>query len=511
MTDSNSIQHKRINRVVVLGGGSAGLLTALTLKKRLPQLTIEVYRSEALGVIGVGEGTTPPVTTHLHSYLGIPVNDFVRKANPTFKIGLRLDWGKRSHFNYSFGHQSMYQYDGLPRSNGFYCDEDFTCAEPITAMMDASKGFLNFNGNPLWGNYIAYHIENETFVEFLEKECASLGVKLFDAVLESVDSDESGVKALHFTDGRKVEGDLYVDASGFKSHLLGGAMKAKYIDFSNSLYCDRAVVGGWDRTNEPILPYTRAETMDAGWCWQIEHERKIIRGYVYSSRFISDEAADAEIRAKNPKLIDTRIIKFKSGYYSESWIGNVVGAGNACGFVEPLEATSLMIICDEARFLADSLMGANLSPTPTVVAGHNRIMASEWESIRGFLAIHYKFNERLDTPFWRAARADTDLGQAKTFVEFYQDNGPMVFNEPALLARNDIFGMEGHITLMLGQQVPYLNRHEIAPHEWKSWRNIQSQCRRIASEAFTIRQGLDGIRAGKMRFVSNGRDGAKLV
>ncbi|HQY87797.1 MAG TPA: tryptophan 7-halogenase, partial [Tepidisphaeraceae bacterium] len=165
MTDSNSIQHKRINRVVVLGGGSAGLLTALTLKKRLPQLTIEVYRSEALGVIGVGEGTTPPVTTHLHSYLGIPVNDFVRKANPTFKIGLRLDWGKRSHFNYSFGHQSMYQYDGLPRSNGFYCDEDFTCAEPITAMMDASKGFLNFNGNPLWGNYIAYHIENETFVE----------------------------------------------------------------------------------------------------------------------------------------------------------------------------------------------------------------------------------------------------------------------------------------------------------------------------------------------------------
>ncbi|HQY87796.1 MAG TPA: tryptophan 7-halogenase [Tepidisphaeraceae bacterium] len=490
-----------MERVVVLGGGSAGLLTALTLKKRLPGLIVKVYRSEAIGVIGVGEGTTPSVTKHLHEYLQIPFDRFLKQASPTFKIGLRLDWGKRSHFNYSFGRQVIDRYHPLPRTNGFYCEEDFTAGEPITALMDAGKAFPNSRGNPLWSDFVAYHLENETFVDFLERECALAGVEIHDAMLEGVESDEHGVTRLRFDGGRSVEADLYVDASGFKSLLLSETMKAPYVDFSGSLFCDRAVVGGWDRTTEPILAYTRAETMDAGWCWQIEHEHKIIRGYVYSSKFISDDAADAEFRAKNPKLTNTRVIKFKSGFYSQSWIGNVVAVGNSCGFVEPLEATSLMIICDESRFLAESLIGSNQCPTPSVRAGHNRLMENEWESIRGFLAIHYKFNERRDTPFWRAARADTDLAETKTFVEFYQDNGPMVYDEKTLLKRHDIFGLEGHMTMMLGQQVPYLNRQPIQPFEWKTWRSIQDQNRKHAGLGFDVRQTLEGLRSGNMRFV----------
>ena len=500
MSDAKSNSFGRIERVVVLGGGSAGLLTALTLKKRLPSLTIRVYRSEAIGVIGVGEGTTPLVTYHLHRYLQISIDRFLKQARPTFKVGLRLDWGKRTHFNYSFAKQTVTHYNSLPRSNGFYCEEDFTAGEPISALMDVGKAFPNFKGNPLWTNSVAYHIENETFVEFLERECTASGVTLVDATLENIESNEQGITRLQFDGGRSVEADLYIDASGFNSLLLGQTMKARYVDFSGSLFCDRAVIGGWDRTSEPILPYTRAETMDAGWCWQIEHEHKIIRGYVYSSKFISDEVADAEFRARNPKVTNTRIVKFKSGYYSDCWIKNVVGVGNACGFVEPLEATSLMIICDEAKYLAEALAGSNQSPTPTVRWGHNRRMENEWESIRGFLAVHYKFNERLDTPFWRATRADTDLAESKTFAEFYQDNGPMVYSEEILLKRRDFFGLEGHMTMMLGQQVPYRNRQSISPGEWEKWRSIQAQNRKCAQAGFDVQQTLDGLRNGNLRF-----------
>ncbi|HQY87795.1 MAG TPA: tryptophan 7-halogenase, partial [Tepidisphaeraceae bacterium] len=430
-----------------------------------------------------------------------PIDSFFRDAHPTIKCGLHFDWSKRSHFNYSFGPQTVKRFDDLPRYNGFYCQNDFTAAEPISALMDAGKAFPNAGGNPVWGDFIAYHIENETFVEYMEKKCAGMGIELIDTTLEKVEADEAGVKRLQVVDGGTAEAELFVDASGFRSLLLGEAMKARYNSFSNSLYCDRAVVGSWDRTDEPILPYTRAETMDAGWCWQIEHAHRINRGYVHSSRFISEEDAEREFRTKNPKVNETTIIKFRSGYFEDSWVGNVVGVGNACGFVEPLESTALMVICDESRFLSEALFSTDRFITPTMRAAHNRLMRNEWESIRGFLAIHYKFNERLDTTFWKAARADAELGDAQIFVDYYRENGPTLFNEAVLLGRNDIFGLEGHLSLMLGQQVPYLNRQSISPSEWQTWRSHQAHHRRIASQAFTIRQAIDGVRSGNMHFV----------
>src|SRR5262249_26931362 len=156
----------------------------------------------------------------------------------------------------------------------------------------------------------------------------------------------------------------------------------------------------WPRTDEVIKPYTTAETMDAGWCWQIEHPDIINRGYVHSSSFVTPEEAEREFRAKNPKVTDTRVVPFVSGRYARGWVKNVIGIGNAAGFVEPLESTALSVICDQARIVAETLVECDQSPTGCMIDHYNRFTSRLWDEIRDFLGIHYKFNTRLDNAFW---------------------------------------------------------------------------------------------------------------
>ncbi len=158
-------------------------------------------------------------------------------------------------------------------------------------------------------------------------------------------------RRLRLESGRRETADLYLDASGFASVLLGKALGEPFVSYDKTLFCDRAVVGGWDRKDPEdmvIKPYTTCETMNCGWCWQIEHENRINRGYVYSSGFISDEEAEKEFRMKNPKVGPTRIVRFVSGRYRNVWVKNVVAVGNAGGFVEPLEATALGAMASNA-------------------------------------------------------------------------------------------------------------------------------------------------------------------
>src|SRR4030095_2464204 len=176
---------------------------------------------------------------------------------------------------------------------------------------------------PYVHNNHAYHIENKKLVGWLEGVCRQFGVEILDATVRPECSD-GGIAALITETGEGLTADLYLDASGFRSELLGRALNEPYLSYSDSLFCDRAVIGGWARTDEPIKPYTLAETMDAGWCWQIEHENWINRGYVYASPFISDDAAQEELLRKNPKVATTpRVVKFRSGRYVRNWVGNV--------------------------------------------------------------------------------------------------------------------------------------------------------------------------------------------
>jgi tryptophan halogenase len=476
----------KISTITVLGAGSAGLMSALTLKRKLPQLQVQVVRSPDIGIIGVGEGTTVVFPRHFFEYLKMKPRDFYQEAEPTWKMGIRFLWGPREKFFYTFSFEFERRLPELSRNNGFFYLDEFPWLGNASAYMAHDKVFPRRpDGVPQFHNNHAFHIENKKLVAWLENRCRENGVEILDATVKAELGGE-GIAALVAEDGRRITGDLYIDASGFRSELLGRALGEPFREYQDSLFCDRAVIGGWPRTHEKILPYTTAETMDSGWCWQIEHENFINRGYVYSSRFISDEAALEEFLRKNPQVAtQPRVVKFRSGRYERNWIGNVVAVGNAAGFVEPLEATALQVICVEASTLADSLLDCLCEPTPSMIRLYNRYNADQWDDIRNFLAIHYKFNTRLNTPFWQACRNDTALHGAEEIVEFYRENGPSVIAGVTLVHPSNSFKMDGFLALLVGQDVPHRKRYTPTPEESNFWRQ---RCLRLAQEA---RNGMD--------------------
>jgi tryptophan halogenase len=493
-----------VNRVIVLGGGSAGFLAAITLRTRLRDLPVTVIRSTELGIIGVGEGTTVSVPNFLHGYLGIDPLEFHRAVRPTFKLGIKFLWGPRPFFNYTFSPQFDMRYQALPRSTGFYCGDDDKSVEYAavnSALMTEDNAFVRLpDGSPGVRNDVAYHMENAEFVEFLEAHALRVGVQIVDDTIADVRQGERGVSALVGRSGTTYEADLYVDSSGFVSALLGKVLGEPFVSFKSSLFCDRAVVGGWARgADEPIKPYTTAETMPSGWCWQIEHENRINRGYVYSSAFISDSDAEAQFRQKAPKVQGTRVVKFVSGRYERSWVKNVVAVGNACGFVEPLESTSLFVICEESGNLADSLIECNRQPGPAMAGVYNRRVARTWDDIRRFLAIHYRYNRRLDTEFWRACLEKTDLADAVDFVAYYLENGPGGAWGQNLIGGRDAFGFEGYLSMMVGQRVPYRRVFQITDAERQTFAAILQHNRSQAASGLSMKQSLDIVHSPQFK------------
>ncbi len=490
------VPHAMIKNLLVVGSGSAGLIAALSLKRKIPQLNVRIVRSPEIGVIGVGEGTTPNFPRHLFDYLGIPRKRFYELAQPTWKLGIRFLWGTRGEFSYTFAPQLDAHWPDLPRPSGFYCDDDFSCVDAPAALMHAGKVFHRQpNGAPDVQPWHAFHIENKKFVEMLEVVALESGVEIIDGVVIGAERGPMGVSAVHTEDGRRFEADFFIDASGFRSELLGTALEEPFESFGKTLFCDRAVVGGWERADEPILPYTTAEQMDAGWCWQIEHEHHINRGYVYSSQAISDDEAAAEFLRKNPKAPSSpRVVKFRSGCYKRLWVDNVIAVGNAGGFVEPLEATALMIVCSHCQTFVDFLLHCELEPTPSMRDLYNEIIAGTWHEIRDFLGLHYKVNRAPDTPFWRHCREDTDLSAIAPLLEFYDENGPTGFCRYRMPRSQSDFGIEGYFVMLVGNQVPYRKRHRATPDELVRWNAHRAEFLAKAKAGIDVKEALYYVR-----------------
>jgi tryptophan 7-halogenase len=486
-----------IKNVLVLGAGSAGLLAALTLRRKAPQFQVRVLRSREIGVIGVGEGTTPVFPNHILLTLGIPAGEFYARAEPLWKLGVKFLWGPRGRFDFTFSQQLDAQWSDLPRPNGFYCDAEFQSVDLAAALMHADKVFPRNpkGGGPAIQPWYGFHIENRKLVDVLEQIAVEWGVEIIDGTMSSAERGPNGIAAIHLEDGQRLAADLFVDASGFRSELLGKALEEPFISFDRSLFCDRAVVGGWERTTEPILPYTTAETMDAGWSWQIEHEHHVNRGYVFASQSISDEQAAEEFRRKNPKVPkDLRIVKFRSGYHRRSWVDNVLAIGNANGFVEPLEATALLVICQQLSHFLNLMEHCRYIPTPTMQELYNDLLAGTWNEIRDFLSLHYKFNTLLDTPFWRHCREDTDVGGAGPLLAFYAENGPTGLCRYKLPQLSTAFGIEGYLVMLVGNGVPYRARHRPSVQELGTWKRHIADCAAQARGAMDVREALDCIR-----------------
>ena len=492
-----------VKKVIVLGGGSAGFMAAMALKTKLPDLQVEVIRSKDIGVIGVGEGSTVGFTNFLHNYLRIGMKRFLEVAQPVWKLGLRFIWGPRNDYFYSFDTGIQRHVAGLPKVAGYYCQEDMEYCERMSAFMRHDRVFeRNAQGAPTFHSALSYHFENEKFVRYLEGYATDLGVTIRDDTVTEVKQDDNGIAGLVLASGQTASADLYIDCSGFVSMLLSKTLKERFISYASSLFCDRAVVGGWDRTDEPIKPYTTCETMTSGWCWQIEHERRINRGYVYSSAFISDSDAEAEFRKQNSKVASTRIVKFVSGRYERAWVKNVVAIGNSGGFVEPLEATALGVIGVYSSLLADLLVDCDREIRASQVARFNRYHAAYWDGIRDFLAVHYRFNTRVKTPFWEHCLNETDLAGATPIVEYFQENGPsMLWDASGILGAHDQFGLRGYYVMLIGQKVPYPRLHVPGDAEWRKWNEAREQHRAAALRAMTVAETFAIIRSPQWRWV----------
>ena len=487
-----------IQRIVILGAGSAGLLAALTLRRRT-RLDVEIIRSPDIGVIGVGEGTTHTFPQYLLNELRLDPKKLFAEAQPTWKLGLRFLWGPRPEFIYNFGIQLDERWPGLSRNNGFYCEKAMDDMNVLAALQARNKAFPRRpDQQPDFSlhQFAAFHIENARLVTYLENCCSGLGATIRDGTVTQVERDEHGVKVLVLEDGSRITADLFVDASGFRSELLGKALGEPYQSFGAALFCDRAVIGGWHRTDEPIKPCTTCETMDAGWAWQIEHEHFINRGYVFCSRFIDDEAAREELLSKNPKIPrdKTRVVKFRTGRYARMWVGNVIGVGNSSGFVEPLEATALAQIINQCRGLVNILADCDGDVPQGYIDLYNQMQGDNWDEIRDFIAIHYRFNTRLNTPFWNTCQNETPLGRAEPLVNFYTAHGPTSIHRHALLPQTSIFGLEGYLALLVGQCVPYACNVSPSAQEVAIVQKHRQQYAAIAESGCSIPECLAAIR-----------------
>lgn len=489
-----------IQKVIVLGAGTAGLMAALALKRKIPQLHVRVVRSPDIGVIGVGESTTPRFPHFLFEYLGIKRKQFYALANPTWKTGIHFLWGPRTSFEFAFDYQLDARWSDLPRPNGFYCDEEFDSVNLNAALMSQAKAFAaqENGGGPIIEGFAAFHLFNPHVVKALEAVAVERGVELIDARITGATLGEQGVQSIVLEDGRHLEADLYVDASGFRSELLGRALQTPFVSYDKSLYCDRAIVGSWDRTDDYIYPYTIAETMEAGWCWQIDHEHAVNRGYVYSSRFLSDEQAREELVKKNPKAKPwDHVVKFRSGRYREGWVKNVFGIGNACGFVEPLEATALMVASSQIQTMVDMLIESQLDPGPKMKSMFNTLFVEMWDHIRDFLAIHYRFNTRIQNEFWTTCCNEVDVLASQPLLDLYAETGPTGMCRHVLnsaLGGKTQFGIEGFLVMLVGQKVQYQMSHPISEAERAIFRQHCLNNRLQAGTGLSVAEALKFVK-----------------
>jgi tryptophan halogenase len=481
-----------VTSVGVLGGGTAGYFAAIALKRRFPRLRVTVIESSAIPIIGVGEATTTLMPPFLHHELGIDVVELYEEVRPTWKLGIRFDWGLPGDyfFTYPFG---LAEPIDACRHDGDLRAQSLTSLLMVADRSPIVRDDAGEVASLLPTTKLAYHLHNAPFVAFLAKHAARSGVEHVDARVTAVAApDRSRIEALRADDGRELRFDLYVDASGFASRLLGEGLGTPFESFGSSLFCDTAVVGDVPQVDGVIRPYTQAETMDHGWCWRIPVEGVDHRGYVYASAFVSEAEAIAEMRARCPGLGDTRKVRFRSGRHAAFWRGNVVAVGNAYGFVEPLESTALHMVIIEIAYLLAGLEAA--AGGPLDLAEASRRVGAHWDYLRWFLALHYKHNRRLDTPFWRACREGVDVSGVAPAVARFQERGPWESAaDVGVLVDDPAFGSAGLLTMLLGQKVGApLGPSRISPQAWAE--RVAAQ-RAVVARAFPQAEALRILRA----------------
>lgn len=437
--------------VGVIGGGTAGYVAGLTLKRFLPTWDITVVESSSIPVIGVGEATTSDIVPFLHSILDIDVVELYEAVLPTWKLGIRFEWGRPEpyHFNYPF--------DGSTEDGAMLFDGRSNDCTFLSMLMDRDGGLVVGSESPadavapLRGYPFAYHIDNKRFIAFLADCARRRGVHHRDLKIVGAERSATGegIASVTSSSGETLAFDYFVDCTGFRSLLLEKTLGSQFISYAPSLFTDSAIAA--EAPNGGVVrPYTVATTMQAGWCWTIPQRDDDHLGYVFASAHLSDEDAERELRSTFD-VGDTRVVRFRSGRHEHFCIGNVAAIGNSYGFVEPLESTGIFVICRQALLLALQLHhGGALTAEFAAIA--NRAVGEVWDQIRWFLAIHYRFNRRVDSSFWRECATSCDISGVEHVVDRFVRQGPLSAGGAEGRARGGLnFTSFGYDVLLHGQ------------------------------------------------------------
>lgn len=440
------MESRTLRRVVIVGGGSAGWITAAPLARMLcrPGLPghceVTVVESAEIGTVGVGEATLPTISFY-NQMLGIDEADFVRRTKASFKLGIEFcDWGRVGHrFFHGFGdfgpaihNRPLWAYwlrlRQLDPSLPSY--EEWSTA----TMMARQMRFMPPQpGEPSPNNAFnyAYHFDAALYGAYLRDYALHHGAQRVEGTIVRVEtSGQNGfVTAVHLSDGRYVEGDLFIDCSGFRALLIGGAMNSPYDDWSHWLPCDRALAVPCARV-DPMTPFTTSTARSAGWQWRIPLQHRTGNGLVYCSGHLGDDAAaDLLLNSLDGKALDEpRPQRFITGRRKQGWVKNVVAIGLSSGFLEPLESTSIQLIMDGVSRLTKLLPDRDFAPK--LAEEFNRQMAYRYESVRDFIILHYKLGQRRDSEFWRQCAAmDIPDGLAHQ-IELFRQTGRVTILEP---------------------------------------------------------------------------------
>ncbi|HWU15610.1 MAG TPA: tryptophan halogenase family protein, partial [Caulobacter sp.] len=348
----------RLRRIVIVGGGTAGWMTAAALGRFLKdgRTQVTLVESEEIGTIGVGESTIPQINI-FNRMLGLDENEFVRRTKATFKLAIDfVDWKQIGHrYYHPFGPYGL-DMEGVSfhaywlRLNAMGEAADLT-EYSLQALASAQSKFMRANGqrnSPLGTLSHAYHIDAGLYALFLREYAEARGVTRQEGRIVDVHqrAEDGFIEAVTLQSGQRIEGDLFIDCSGFRGLLIEGALKTGYEDWSHWLPCDRAIAVGCGLGGDGLTPYTRATARAAGWHWRIPLQHRIGTGYVHCSQFVSEDEAVADLLSNldGPLIGQPQTIRFRPGRRLKAWSRNCVAVGLASGFIEPLESTSINFI-----------------------------------------------------------------------------------------------------------------------------------------------------------------------
>jgi tryptophan 7-halogenase len=447
-------------KVVVAGGGTAGWIAATALSRQLgPLLDITLVESDDIGTVGVGEATIPTART-FHRLMDIDEQDFMRATNASFKLGIAFEnWGQvGDRYIHSFGqigkgvwmgdfHHFWYQ----ARAYGSGDSLDDYCLELQAA--DAER----FDHNEKTPLSYAYHLDATAYARYLRGICEAREVRRVEGKITCVNQHpESGdIASLLLDNGTVVEGDLFIDCTGFRGLLIEQTLKTGYEDWSEWLPTNSALAVQTESV-KPAVPYTRAVAHHAGWRWQIPLQHRVGNGLVFCSDYMADdEARDFLLSQLDGKpLTDPRKISYITGRRNKTWNKNVVALGLASGFLEPLESTSIHLIMNGITQLL------KLFPFSDDIDGlrdrFNAMSRVELEKIRDFIILHYHQTERTDSPFWNRCRTMAVPDSLKARIELFRENAH------AYQDGDDLFRIDSWVQVLLGQRLKPKGYHHLA-------------------------------------------------